>query len=92
MKLINDVVSSFKSKTIYGRAGDVVKIISEDYDKQAIVEDVNGKRFSTLKENLTNDFVPDTAKSFANNNQRIQVSKPRNSVKDVPLNQQTLFK
>jgi hypothetical protein len=54
MKLIEDVVSSFSSKTIYGRAGDVVKIISEDYDKQAIVEDVNGERFSTLKENLTN--------------------------------------
>lgn len=91
MKLLKTIKSSFNPSRIYGRAGDEVKIINDEYDKQAIVEDVNGKRFSTLKENLTKDFVPDTTKPFANNNQKVQVSKERNISKVVPLNQQSLF-
>lgn len=91
MKLINDVVSSLNPKKVYGRAGDEVTIISADFDKQTIVEDANGDRFSTMKSNLTEGFVQGTAKSNVNNNERVQVSKPRNSAKAVPLNQQSLF-
>ena len=91
MKLINDVVSSLNPKKVYGRAGDEVKIISADFDKQTIVEDANGYRFSTMKANLTEGFVQGTAKSNVNNNERVQVSRPKSSAKAVPLNQQSLF-
>ena len=63
MYAINDITSRVNIRHIYTKRGEKVKVIS-DYDYFCIVE-LNGNRFSTLKQNLTNDIKsisPDVGK------------------------------
>jgi hypothetical protein len=49
--VIEDEVSNGKSKKIYAKAGELVKVIA-DYYPVAICEKKNGERFSTPYKNL----------------------------------------
>jgi hypothetical protein len=50
-EVIEDAVSYGKSKKIYAKAGELVKVIA-DHNPVAICEKKNGERFSTLFTNL----------------------------------------
>lgn len=54
MYAIKDITSRVNIRNIYANKGDKVEVIS-DYGHFCIVE-LKGNRFSTLKENLTNDI------------------------------------
>lgn len=86
MKLKRDVFSHVKPSYLYGHAGEEV-IIIEDFGHMAIIE-VNGIRFSCLKENLTEEEIEIEETKIIINPvrvaQRPQIAKP------VP-SQQSLF-
>jgi hypothetical protein len=50
-QVIEDAVSYGKSKKIYAKAGELVKVVA-DHNPVAICEKQNGERFSTLYKNL----------------------------------------
>jgi aspartate 1-decarboxylase len=50
-QVIEDAVSYGKSKKIYAKAGELVKVVA-DHNPVAICEKQNGERFSTLYTNL----------------------------------------
>jgi aspartate 1-decarboxylase len=50
-EVIEDAVSYGKSKKIYAKAGELVKVVA-DHNPVAICEKKNGERFSTLFTNL----------------------------------------
>jgi aspartate 1-decarboxylase len=50
-ELIADEVSKGKSRKVYAKAGELVKVVA-DFIKVAICEKQNGERFSTLFTNL----------------------------------------
>jgi hypothetical protein len=54
MYAIKDITSRVNIRNIYANKGDKVEVIA-DYGHFCIVE-LKGNRFSTLKENLTNDI------------------------------------
>lgn len=54
MYAIKDITSRVNTRHIYAKKGEKVQIVS-DYGHFCIVE-LRGNRFSTLKENLTNDI------------------------------------
>ena len=54
MYAIKDITSRVNIRNIYAKKGEKLQVIS-DYGHFCIVE-LRGNRFSTLKENLTNDI------------------------------------
>lgn len=62
MYAIKDITSRVNTRHIYAKKGDKIEVII-DYGHFCIVE-FKGSRFSTLKENLTNDI-----KSIINQNE-----------------------
>lgn len=50
-EVIQDEISKGKTRTIYAKAGDLVKVIA-DHNPVALCEKKNGERFSTLFTNL----------------------------------------
>jgi hypothetical protein len=50
-EVITDEVSNGKSRKLYAKAGELVKVIA-DHNPVALCEKQNGERFSTLFKNL----------------------------------------
>jgi hypothetical protein len=50
-EIITDEVSKAKSRKLYAKAGELVKVVA-DHNPVAICEKKNGERFSTLYKNL----------------------------------------
>jgi len=93
MVLLNDVASSYNPKIIYGKKGEEVKIISEDFGDVLIVETTDGNRFSMLKNQANNSIneksiaTPDAVVPMPNINNKVSAS----NKKAAPTNQQSLF-
>lgn len=91
--MINDAISHCNDKTVYGKAGDEVKIIAE-FGNVVIVEGLKGERFPVKKTGLAEEVkeqileaAPDTAVTNTTIINRAPVSKK----KAMPINQPTLF-
>jgi hypothetical protein len=92
-KLKENIRSHGKDKTLYGKQGDTVKIIS-DCGNVCIVEGEDGNRFPVHKDLLVKnaikkkiEAVPDTTANHKPIIHRAPVSKK----KAVPINQKSLF-
>lgn len=57
MNLINDVLSHIKKGVVYGKANDVVIVVS-DFGNVVIVEGINGNRFPCKSDNITTQIIP----------------------------------
>lgn len=95
MKLKCDVRSGGSGKKLYGLIGDEVKVISER-GNVVIVEGVDGVRFPTLKENLTDGPVKVIPKPAAPADtvarlQPIINRVPASKKKAAPIKQSNLF-
>ena len=89
MKLKRDIYSHVNPKCIYGYAGDEVKLI-EQRGNVSIVENEDGKRFSTVPGNLTEDEIKieEETKVIIN---PVRVTQRPPAARPVPTKQQTLF-
>lgn len=89
MRLKRDIHSYVNPKHKYGHAGDEVKLI-EQRGTVWIVENEEGKRFSTVPENLTEDEIKieEELKVIIN---PVRVAQRPPAAKPVPIQQTSLF-